>query len=142
MARGVAAVRLGVLGEPPVRHRPSPAARSASTFSAAIFSAALMWIFLIVSSTGEKRVEPMSQKSRANWAPPAWNLSFSHGRSMRSWGSRVVPSGSSPRATTSICSRNIFRSMATPMSLRPRCSVVRSVICPCVIQAMMSWPST
>ena len=96
----------------------------------------------MVSSIGEKRVEPMSQKSSANWAPPALNLSFSHGRSMRSCGSRMVPSGSPPAATTSICSRNILRSMATPMSLRPRCSVVRSVIAPWVTQAIMSWPST
>jgi hypothetical protein len=105
------------------------------------FSIALRCSFFSASACGLNREDPRSMKSMAN-EPPESNLFFSHGRSTRSRKSRYTPSGSSPRATAPICSLYIRRSMVTPTSERPRCSTVRSVIGPWVIQAMMSWPST
>src|SRR5215475_961720 len=105
------------------------------------FSCALMCSFFSASACGLNRDEARSMNWIAN-DPPASNLFFSHGRSIRSCGSRTTPSGSSPRDTRAICSLNIRRSIVTPTSERPRCSTVRSVIGPWVTHAIMSWPST
>ena len=78
-----------------------------------------MWIFLMVSSTGENRVEPMSQKSSANWRAAGVELVLLARQvdalvRLADRAQRVLAA-----ATASICSRNILRSIATPMSLRP-----------------------
>src|SRR6266568_4289757 len=123
-----------VAGRSPGTSRRHPAA-------AFPFSCALLCSFFSASACGLNRDEARSM----NWMakdPPASNLFFSHGRSIRSRKSRYTPSGSSPRETRAICSLNIRRSIVTPTSERPRCSTVRSVIGPWVTHAIMSWPST
>src|SRR6266540_1472904 len=114
----------------------SPATAASSPRAAAAFTCS----FLSRSACGEYREEPRSIHWRANSAPDP-NFDRSQGRSIRSRWSRITPSGSLPCWTAAMFSRNIRRSMVTPMSDLPMCSAVRSAIGPWVTQVMTSCPS-
>ena len=59
--------------------------------------------------------------------------------SLATSGSRMMPLGSRPCATASMSSKKRLRIIATPRSLEPSSSLLRSAIVPWPTQAMTSW---